>query len=717
MKDIFMKNKHLYYIPFMLLVIIVTLSACTSSTTNPKKKPKSNNGTIDLTDWNFDSNGTLSLDGQWEFYWNERLDYDDYSKKSTVHTKNDITYIEIPSSWNKHEIDDTVPSGNGYATYRLTIKLDDKNIDYQLGLKIPRVFTSYILWLDDTVVASAGEVSETKDTAQPQYTPKTVIFKPDGNIVQLTMQVSNFSHRSGGMLESIEIGTSSQITNARENHIALELFLFGCLLIMGIYHLVIFMFRKKDPTPLFFSIYCIFIATRTLFTGEIFITQMFPNFNWEIQHKIQTLSFYIGVPVFMMLIKSIFPKDMPNIAVRSSQVAGALFGLLVLFTPARIFTIFNPAFQFITGVLIVFVVYSLIKACINRRRGSALITIGGIIFVVTAINDILFLSVPFNDYNIPILSTIITTNNLTSIGLVVLLFTQSVVLAMNSSKAFIQVEEMSDELVVTNKQKDELLISLEDKVKERTLELKKTNDDLSKAYQELYLSEKSRSNMITNMSHDLKTPMTFIQGYLEAILDGMIEDEDKDKYLRLMHDKILSIVDITNDLFDLCQLQSRQKGLNLQNISASDLVNNTQKKYKQDILNAGLTLKLEVDTSSIINIDINQMDRVFSNLIYNAIKYAPNSVITLGCTNSDGCVIFKVSDTGPGISEKDLPFIFDRFYTGSKSRNTALHSSGLGLSIVIEIVEYHGGSIWAESKLGEGTTYYFKIKEYVAEIS
>ena len=702
-----MKKKFLQLI-IIVIACVLLLNGCSSKSMKNKAAPVAVNGIMDLTNWDLNSDNIVNLDGEWEFYYSQLLKYGDFQ---SIASSNRNAYINVPGSWNKDEIDGNKLSGSGYATYRLILNIGDHN-DSILGLKIPRIFTSYSIWADGKLLGSNGLVGVNKDSTIPQYKPQVIMLQPTGDTIQLIVQVSNFSHRSGGILESIKMGSGQKIINAKENQLALELFLFGCLFIIGIYHIVLYLFRKKYDAPLYFGLYCIFIAIRTLFVGEIFITQLFPNFNWEVQHKIQTLTFYIGVPVFVMFINSLFPSEFPKRVLKASKILAVLFSLLVLTTPARIFNVVNPIYQIIVATTIVFVIYSLIMACIKKIKGAFAITLGGIIFIITVINDMLFLSVPFNDYNIPFLKSIIVTGNLSSFGLIILVLSQSLILAMNFSRAFSQVEEMSEKLIIADKQKDMLLTSLELKVKERTLELEHSNIELGKAFTDLARIEQSRKRLFSNISHDLRTPMTLIQGYSEAILDDVVSSkEDQHKYLKLIQNKIIGLTRLTDDLFELSQLESRHKKLQLELTNISIFMSRIESKYRYDVENASLVFTLNAPENSdiLINIDTNQFERVFSNLIYNALKFTSEGSITVSCDIINEQAIFKVTDTGCGIKEQELPNIFDRFYTASKSRNSSMKSSGLGLAIAKEIVEYHEGKMWVESKLNQGSSFYFTI--------
>lgn len=702
-------EKRSYLLVVILASILIVLSGCAKEHTEIRPSPNAVNGILDLSDWDFEDNGSVSLDGEWEFYWGEILNWTDFHSGNPPVMSG---YIEVPRSWNKYRVNGTVLSGNGYATYRLIIKTGTGS-SHALGLKLPRIFTAYSISVDNKILSANGTVAKTKEEAVPQYRPEIVMIKPVNNEIELVIHVSNFSHRSGGMLEKIVLGTDKQIIDNREKQIALELFLFGSLAIIGIYHIVIFIFRRKNRTPLYFGLYCLLIATRTIFVGEIFITQLFPGFNWEIQHKIQTSTFYIGVPLFVMFLESVFPGEFPKWPLKIAKIAGACFSSVVLLTPVKIFTIINPAYQLITFLLVLIVLYTMILACIRKRTGALVIMVGGIFFLFTVVNDMLFLSVPFNDYNFSFLRNILKTGNLSSIGLISFTFTQSVVLAMNTSKAYTQAEEVSEKLLVTDRQKNELLATLEEKVEERTLEMQNSNLELEKAYHDLSLLEKARKLMLTNISHDLKTPMTLIQGYTEAILDGMFNTkEEQRRFLELIQSKISELSHLTDDISELSRLESRQIMLDIQSVSISSILAKVDGNYRSDVENTGLSFNVKVQDapSGLVDVDINKLDRVFSNLIYNALRYTSEGEIAISASIEENYAVFGVSDTGLGISSEDLPYIFDRLYTASKSRNSSKKSSGLGLAIAKEIIEYHGGKIWAENRSTKGSSFFFTLE-------
>ncbi len=241
-----------------------------------------------------------------------------------------------------------------------------------------------------------------------------------------------------------------------------------------------------------------------------------------------------------------------------------------------------------------------------------------------------------------------------------------------------------------------------------------------RAEEDTALLEKARRHFLTNISHDLKTPITSIQGYVEALLDNMVTDPAEQKnYLKLIHSRVLGLNRLIQDLFLLARLESRSLSFNMDRIRPDLFIQEVYDRYRVDLENAGFSFFMEKPRDSyadkkdypLITADPDRIDLIFSNLVANSIRYCtPGDTVTLGFDflpeSREFLVIFR--DSGPGISQDDLLFIFDRFYKASKSRNTS-SGSGLGLAIAREITEAHGGRIWAESIPGKGTVFYFTL--------
>ncbi|MDF2717526.1 MAG: hypothetical protein K0R28_4451, partial [Paenibacillus sp.] len=273
------------------------------------------------------------------------------------------------------------------------------------------------------------------------------------------------------------------------------------------------------------------------------------------------------------------------------------------------------------------------------------------------------------------------------------------------------------ELEELNRQLTELNNGLEEKIAERTLSLQQSKQQLEVMNEDLERIERSRIRLLMNISHDLRTPITSIQGYIEAILDGVVTDpEETRKYLRLIHSKSLTLNRLIQDLFELAQLESRQAAFWMREVQSRDLVRLVKEKFELDVSAHGVRFEVNdtLSQSVVLNVDTDRLDQVFANLIFNAIKFTPEEgIIVIGFEKRPGRafkdeLIVKVADSGIGIADEELPYIFDRFYKGTP-RNNSKKGSGLGLAIAKEIVEYHGGRIWAESDAGRGCTITFTL--------
>ncbi|MDF2723192.1 MAG: hypothetical protein K0Q59_2867 [Paenibacillus sp.] len=274
----------------------------------------------------------------------------------------------------------------------------------------------------------------------------------------------------------------------------------------------------------------------------------------------------------------------------------------------------------------------------------------------------------------------------------------------------------NDELEQLNAQLTVLNNSLEEKIAEQTLSLQHSKQQLESMNEELAKIERSRVRLIANISHDLRTPITSIQGYIEAMLDGVVASpDDIRKYLRVIHAKSLTLNRLIQDLFDLSQLESGQARFQLRTVAVSDLAALVKEKFELDVTAQGISLDTAHKLPENVHVDVDpdRIERVFANLIFNAVKHTPHGgsitvAFALQAAGDERQLQVRISDTGSGVSAEDLPFIFERFYKG-KPRSIAKTGSGLGLAIAKEIVEYHGGQIGAENEPEQGCTIWFTL--------
>ncbi|PGL48053.1 HAMP domain-containing sensor histidine kinase [Bacillus thuringiensis] len=227
--------------------------------------------------------------------------------------------------------------------------------------------------------------------------------------------------------------------------------------------------------------------------------------------------------------------------------------------------------------------------------------------------------------------------------------------------------------------------------------------------------EENRKELISNISHDLKTPITSIIGYVEGIKDGVANTPEKmDKYLTTIHTKAKHMDTLIDELFLFSKLDLNRVPFQFETVELNTFMQELIEEMQMDLSEEGIEINLQLHSSPLyVTADCEKINRVISNLIHNSVKYMDKEEkkITVTVSSDNNKVIVKVIDNGSGIESDTLPYIFERFYRAEQSRNSSTGGSGLGLAISKQIVEEHGGEIWAESELGKGTSIFFSLEK------
>jgi two-component system, sensor histidine kinase LadS len=303
-------------------------------------------------------------------------------------------------------------------------------------------------------------------------------------------------------------------------------------------------------------------------------------------------------------------------------------------------------------------------------------------------------------------------------------------------------KKVMEEMLEKSQQLNLLNEKLEERVQKRTEELQDSTE-------KLFLMERSRRHLLSNISHDLGTPMTSIQGYVKAMLDGVIEPGDR-SYLGIIYEKTLYIDRLIQDLHDLSRLESGQASFYMKEVSIQWFIQFLH-EYKMDINRRNISFQLNTsiplnEGPIVLYLDKDRIRQVMDNLISNAIKYTKeNGLITVEvitfedfykkCKDRQGyleeiavaiekkvksyygqSLVIGVHDNGKGIDSEVLPFIFDRFYRADTETYDTYRNAGLGLAISKEIIDYHSGIIWAKSLESEGSSFYFTLPMFTGEL-
>lgn len=240
---------------------------------------------------------------------------------------------------------------------------------------------------------------------------------------------------------------------------------------------------------------------------------------------------------------------------------------------------------------------------------------------------------------------------------------------------------------------------------------------LKETADEKMVFERESKELISNISHDLKTPITAVKGYVEGIMDGVADTPEKmQKYIRTIYNKANEMDRLINELTFYSKIDTNRIPYTFSKIHITEYFEDCVEELSTelDAKNVDFTYSNYVEEDVVVIADAEQLKRVINNIISNSLKYMnkPKGKIAMRIRDVGDFIQVEIEDNGKGIANKDLANIFERFYRTDASRNSSKGGSGIGLSIVKKIMEDHGGKVWATSKLDVGTTMYFVLRKY-----
>ena len=653
-----------------MLIITLLISSVFINSCVDKKMITAKKGVIDLSDWDFEKDGIVRLDGEWEFYNNKLLTPDDFKNIKTP-----FFYTNIPKRWRNTGNDKNIIGRYGFATYRLKILLNNKNCNF--GLRVPTSYVAYTIWINNKYKFNQGSVADNIKKEIPRSFPRDFIFNTENqNEIDIIIQNSNFHDESGGFLNNFILGKSEQILNFAKNNLAADLFLFGAIIIFALYNLILFLFNKKDISPLILCALCFTVSIRTLFVNESFIYNVFPYFDFEIARKLEYLTVCIGPYLLVSFIHKQFLKYSIKKVVITSKIIAILYSFFVIFTSLKIYSYLLVLFQIKMVIDFIYIIGILTKA-MRKREIEAFISFGGFIFAF-------FIIV----YEILYHHQIFMVGVYTPIGVLIFMFSQSFILSLRLARAYSSLENISSELRIYSKE-------LEEKVQERTHELEEANEE--------------KINFFINLAHEMKTPLTLMSNYFEGYIkkvgsfpETIIIKENLDK--------------LTRDMVNILDVEKLAKGQIYYDhsmiINLTDIINKKISLFKEVTDRKGIKIYESIKKNIYIKIDAFAIDRILNNLLDNAIKYnKPNGEIRIILKNNKKNIILIISDTGIGIDIEQQKNIFDPYYQLSHNKRN-VYGIGIGLSIVKRIMDEIDGEINIKSELNKGTEFTIKFKEY-----
>jgi diguanylate cyclase (GGDEF)-like protein len=419
---------------WQLLLLVWALCSC-SSTTAPPSQPKVIAGVLDLRNWDFAHDGPVKLDGDWVFSWN--------TSRRTLADSKTSEFIRVPGAWTT-----AGHPARGKALYRLRVLTKPDNRLY--GLKLFEFPQSYRLYVEQHLLIENGHYSEAPELISRTLVRPYVVFAHSSGRFEIAIEAVNLNEDDPGPRRSLILGLESDIRKIQENQLIADMVVVGVLFIMGLYHLGLYLQRRRETGSLLFGLLCLIMIFRIGVTEEHYLHKYFPAFPGMVEHTLDRFSFFILAPIFTWIFSYFFKEEFHGWVVKAVTAIFLGFSAIYLAFPAPLLFNFYLFFTLLIGAYLLVVLLISVK---RRRSGSGIFLIGFLLFAATSIWDMLSYS------------NIVRSIYVSQIGFVAFIFAQANVLSTRFNRALVTSEQLT--------------LNLETIVAERTSALEQSNRKLA----------------------------------------------------------------------------------------------------------------------------------------------------------------------------------------------------------------------------------------------
>ena len=564
----------------------------------------------------------------------------------------------------------------------------------RLALKFLDFGTSYWVYIDGELVLEVGQPGRYKRETIGQYKPQLIEFEPGSTRIELLFHVANFDHRIGGAWSPVILGEPKQIHRLRENEIALDLLLFGAIMMIGLINFAIFFLRRDNRASLFLALICVSAGIRILTVGERYGYLLFPNMTWELFSKVEYLSWFFLLPAFGHFMYHTFPREVNFKIMYLFDAISAIAILIVLATPLLVFSYSVPPMQILHLCALAYGAWCLIHAWRDNREGALVLIIGYVILSVTTINDML------------VASWFLEGISISGIGILAFIICQSLLVIYRFTTTLGTVEDQHEELFSTN-----MKLQMQEK-----LRLEAENESRSVSQ---HFHQSQQFEALGILAHDVvsKLKTSFADASKEALVVARSTGHDPElvqsmeNISRAAHQGI----GVIEDVLSLSRLQDNKNQVLVNDVIKDFLKSPASAELRED---SGITFEQSLSPNiRPISGSPLHIRRILENLVNNAVDSQPEGGrVSLGTEEvrvearqlfydeiSEGpYVVLSVEDDGSGIAPEDLDMVFQPFFS---RKEASQRMTGLGMSVVRAIVRQHNGGIDVESNAEQGTRF------------
>ncbi len=462
--------------------------------------------------------GSVQLNGEWEFYWNQLVDPDSQSL--------DFTYEVFPQLWNDIERDGVSLGSFGYATYKLKIVLPEDCPT--LAIQIPDYYSSYNLFLNDRLFAMNGIVATVRENYDPKFIPMTRALAPIGDTVLLTMQIANFEHYKGGTRLPMIVGESSSLFKTRVIDFSIDIFLAGSLVMGGLFFLGLFMFGNKSKPLLYFSLFCIVYGYRIIGSDLYAVLAIFYHMPLILILRLEYLTLHLSGFLFLKYQYSLYPKELPGWFDRILSTLFLILALISAFFSPYWFTQTITPFFVLLIIGVPFVLVAQVLSVLRKRIGAPYIIMSTIVvFFVFVYSFLVYFG------------TIEGSKFVVFVCYIIFFFLQSLVLSFRFSTRLKRAKAQAEQAAI------------------------------------------AKTEFLSTMSHEIRTPLNAVVGLTNYLIGEKPREDQKESLetLRFSSENLLALI---NDILDYNKIDAGKVEFEERPVNLRELISGLINAYKKN---------------------------------------------------------------------------------------------------------------------------------------
>ncbi|MFH2140910.1 MAG: 7TM diverse intracellular signaling domain-containing protein, partial [Bacteroidota bacterium] len=446
------------------------------------------NGIINLSDYDFEEQGNIKLQGKWKFYSNKFL--------NPEQIKNDKNYsfLDVPKNWKGQAFNNEILDAKGYGTYYLQIIIGDNHRNELFIFNTRYIPNSSEIYVNGKKVGFGGKTGENKDSSEASLDICFDAFAISSDTLDLIIHVSNYHLNKGGIYYEIELGHANDISKSKTIKNVKIFFIIGSIFLMILYYFILFLLRKKEKSPLFFSILCFCIATYTLCLSDLYFN-FFPFTGFVIDYKIKHILIYLALLAMSVYIYHIFKNEFSRFILKIILATSILFSLAMIILSTNLNSFLFSYFRYFGIFVTMYIIYVIIRAKINKREGAGIFILGLLIVFLAVINDSLYGM------------RIILTTDLLPLAMFLFLFLQTYILSSRFTKSFAKTEELTEELTYINKNLENIVIERTQEISYQKKEIEEKNEELSQLLEEVTTQRdeiEAQRDLVTNQKEQIE---------------------------------------------------------------------------------------------------------------------------------------------------------------------------------------------------------------------